>query len=193
MARKAGKSHSRDRLKACRAGDSARAKPPPPPRALRFAGDPGSDTAPKGWSWLGWKGLNRRPGSRRLSVKAFFGCAIPTPFGFDLFVAPRARFNHLAAVDHIVRPTPLHPVADRRSQRNRLAVECHLPIRWRKGCDDLLAAAATTTVGGCRVLHGDIEDAWLELLGNVFDETMLELFVPYHVMSPLISMLPSVV
>lgn len=169
------------------------AKPPPAPLALRFAGDPGFDTAPKGWSWLGRKGLNRRPGSRRLAVIAFFGRAIPTPFGFDLFVAPRACFNHLAAVDHIVRPALLHPVTNRRAQRNRLAVECHLPIRWRKGGDDLLATATTTTVGGCRVLHGDIKDARLELLGNVFDDTMLELFVPYHVMSPLISMLPSVV
>lgn len=46
--------------------------------------------------------LFRRFDLRRLAVEARFGGAIPTALGFDLLVAPRAGFDHLAAVDHIM-------------------------------------------------------------------------------------------
>src|SRR5579872_3459987 len=113
--------------------------------------------------------------------------------GFDLLVTPRARLDHFAAVDHIVRPALQCPIADRRAQRDGLAVEGHLPVSRREGRHDLLAATAAAAVGRCRIFHRDIENAWLKALRDVLDETMIESLVPYHPRSPLISMLPSVV
>ncbi|MGP3699455.1 hypothetical protein ACTVZP_19565 [Rhodobacter sp. NSM] len=39
---------------------------------------------------------------RRLPVEMRFGGAITTALGFNLLVTPRASFDHLTAVDHVV-------------------------------------------------------------------------------------------
>ena len=69
---------------------------------LLSAGDPVPDAAPEAWCCLGRSGLNRSFDLRRLSVELRFGGAITTTLGFDLLVTPRAGFDDLAAVDHIM-------------------------------------------------------------------------------------------
>ena len=137
--------------------------------------------------------MNRRFARQRLPVKMRLGGAIATTLGFNLLVIPRAGFDHIAAVDHIVRTALQHPIADRWTQRDGLAVEHHLPVRRGERGDDLLAASAAAAVGRCRVFHRYIENARLKTLRDVLDETMLKALVPYHARSPLINMLPSVV
>lgn len=70
--------------------------------SLRSARYPGPDAAPEAWCCLGRSGLNRRSDLWRLPVETRFGGAITTTLGFGLLITPRAGFDHLAAVDHIV-------------------------------------------------------------------------------------------
>ena len=68
----------------------------------RSVGSPIFDTAPKAVACFGWIDLDKRFDLWRLPIETSFGGAIATAFGFDLFIAPRCGFNHLAAVDHIM-------------------------------------------------------------------------------------------
>lgn len=70
--------------------------------SLRSARYPGPDTAPEARFRLGRSGLSRGFDLWRLLAEPRFGGTIPPTFSFDLLVAPRAGFDHLAAVDHIM-------------------------------------------------------------------------------------------
>src|SRR5206468_194003 len=108
---------------------------------------------------------------------------VAAPLSGDLLVAPRGRFKHAPAINNVVRAAWLVPIADRRVQRNRLPIERHPPVRWRKWSHDLVATPAAAAVHRRRVLHGDIEYATFQLLGHLLDKTMRKARMPDHSMS----------
>jgi hypothetical protein len=108
----------------------------------------------------------------------------------DLFSTPTPCPGHVAAVDPVMRLAFEVPVANRRFEGDRLAVENHLPISWGEWRDHLVPAAAGTVMCSCRERDRDVQDALLELLGEIVDEEVKQRLLSRHAASPLIKMFP---
>lgn len=111
----------------------------------------------------------------------------------NLGCRPARRPLDTVPADPVVGLASEAPVADRRRQRDRLAVEAELPVFRREGRDHACSTSASARMNRGRVLHRDIEDAGFEVGRDPIDETMIQPLEAGHESPSLAIVFPSIV
>src|SRR5258708_26445279 len=96
-------------------------------------------------------------GRRRFSKIVVDELPIALPATLDLFLRHGRCPNHAIVADPVMRAAAKAPVADRRPQGNRLAVEQQLPACGMNRRNHLRPTAADTEMRGRGEGHGDVE------------------------------------
>jgi len=173
----------------CRSAPSTARNPPPKPRPRAV----GRLTICCKRCIRGLMRMLRRAAAFRCSKVGRLGPFVAATFGLNLCARPTASPYHQVPLDHVMRPTVLVPIADRRMERHGVAVKRHSPVRRREGGHNALAATAAARVHCSRVFHREVQHPRLQLARHISDKPVFEGLVPHHDWSPLSSMLPSVV